>query len=227
MPVLSICFFISCSTDDTALNTVETTTTDSAFQQTTTKSLSVAANTANVYDNAGRLYSEILTKYFQTYSSSSLMLETTITNVDNAALTNSEFASIGNYSGLNPTNMQWTLANINNTSAIITKAGLSENGKMIMINFISLLPTFEPLPFSTVYNTIKALETSVSNDTSLNRVDRQIILSAFSIARYSIYYSIEKPRRWEKVRASVLASSVTNELQLAITTSVSADLLTY
>lgn len=226
VPVLSICFFISCSTDDTALNTVETTTDSASDGKITTKSLNNPENPANAFDYVGQLHTEILDDYLQNHQD-----ETTLTgiidNVDATAVSNTDFVSISDdYSGLDAGIVQWTMANINYPKNIMNKAGLSERGTLLMEDFIALIEILEFQPYNDACNSIKAFESTVMNDGYLTESDEQIILSAASIARYSIYYSGIRVRKWSRTKNGITASAFTNDVAEAVTMSVTADLLT-
>jgi len=227
VPVLSVCFFISCSTDDTALNTVETTTTDSASDIIITeKSLINAANAANPFDYVGELHKEILEDYLQKYETQTT-IPVVVNNVDAIAVHNTEFTSIDeNYPGLPSAAVEWTMENIDNLENIMDKAELSVNGKLVMNDLIELMDALETQSPANVISSVKAFESSVMSNESLSGTDMQVILSAASIARYSTEYYTSGPRKWIKTKNGVTASASTNTLSEAITMSVTADLLT-
>lgn len=226
VPVLSVCFFMSCSTDDTALNTVETTTTDSAFdQKITQKNLTIIENPANAFDFVGQLYVEILDDYIATYGeegASSLV----VNNVEFIAKKNTGFESICTTEvSLDENQVLWLLENINYPATIVEGADLSFKGKQLLMNFIAMLDSFENTPYTQVYGTIRGFEDTVINDTSLTDTDMQVILSTSSVARYSIAYGDARKRWWKNTRSGIVGSVNADTPAEAILMSASTDLL--
>lgn len=229
VPVLSICFFMSCSTDDTALNTVETTTTDSASDKNITeKSLGNPENPANTFDYIGALHIEMLDNYLNTCKEGE-DADYVVRNVEAIARHNSKFISqnLNNgYTGLDVNDVEWTMENIDLPKDIMIKSGLGTGAKLLMENFIAMLDTYENTPFNEACNAIKAFEAGIIVNQNLTSSEARTILCSTSIARYALSYSDGRIRKWYKIKNAVTSSVFTMDIADALTISVTADVLT-
>ena len=225
VPVLCVCFFMSCSTDDTALNTVATTTDSASDGKITKKNMINPVNAANAYDYVGQLQAEILGEYLEGYPVQPAAAGTII-NVEAVADSNPDFVSISSsYPGLNTTDVVWTMGKINYPDVVMGKGQLSVRGKLSMGEFIAMIDSFQNEPDNEVLVTIKNFETIVINDSYLNQTDKQVILSATSIARYSMSLTGNGERGWLKTKFGITASARCSKACEAITMSVTANLL--
>jgi hypothetical protein len=222
VPVLSVCFFISCNTDDTALNTVETTTTDSASDKIITeKSLVNPENPYNEYDFLGKIHAEILSDCNENY----IISTDIITNVETIAISNADFTEIGNgYNGLDPDRLEWISENAILPERMIDGLDMSPEGKAMFMDFTLLLETFYSLPYNQLYSRIVTYENYVINNTDLTHTDKQVILTAASTARYSLAYTGTRP--WKKTKCGINASASTLDMAESVTISVAVNLLT-
>ncbi len=217
VPVLSICFFFSCSSDDTsAINAGHL-----SFKE---KSLLRPENANNQFDFIGELHAQILEDYLD-FNNTPSQIDSVVNDVDNIAENNTEFNTISNgYSGLITTKVQWILENTSNPENIIYSTGMTSIGKTQLLDFVNLLYTFENKPYSYVYSTVVSFENKILSDNSINLSDKKTILMATSTARYSIAYSNDKDRKWSKTRTGIVAS-INSDVAEAVTTSVAANIM--
>lgn len=224
VPVLSVCFFISCSSDDAALNTIDATTTDSASDtKITKKNLVTPNNPNNQYDFLGELHVELLNDCEANIYGSTTVTDA-IAKVEWAAAGNNSFTAISQgYEGLEPAKVTWVLQNGDDTEAIVDNSQMSDEGKRIMAEFIDMLESIHQLPYSSVYNQIISYENMVANNTILNSADRKTILIATATSRYSI--ANNGGRKWGRTKFGVTASISSSSVAEAVTLSVTAGLL--
>jgi hypothetical protein len=216
VPVLSICFFISCSTDEATDN--------KPFQEIRLKSLTTPGNTNNTVDYIGALNAQILGDYCANYVNPT-NLASVVGNVENLALNDPDFVSItGNYTGLDVSDAQWALDNVSAPTNIIDATLMGLHAKNTLSNFITMLDGFENKEYRIVYASIVAFEADVNSDALLSQSDKQIILATTSTARYCIAYNGPKKRTWTETKAGIIAS-VNSNAALAVTTSVTANIM--
>jgi hypothetical protein len=225
VPVLSVYFFISCSTDDTALTTVETSTTDSASDvKITKKNLVIPENPYNEYDFLGKIHAEILNDCNENYFMST-DLPDIITDVETIAISNANFTEIQNdYHGLDPDRVEWVSENAMLPEDIIAALDMSTAGKAMFIDFTELLEVAHSLAYNQLYSRIVAYENDVINNTDLTETDKQIILIAASTARYSLANNGGRP--WKKTKCGINATASTLDMAESVTISVAVNLLT-
>jgi hypothetical protein len=224
VPVLSICFFMSCSTD-AALNTVETTTTDSASDKNITKkSLVTPENPENEFDFIGKINTEILKDCEENYATSTNLYQV-LANVETTALNNADFIEIDQgYVGLEPDRVQWVAENAASPNKMIENSAMSPAGKALFMDFMIMLDGISNLPYNQVYDSIVSYEDYIANASGLNAADSQIILIAASTARYAL--ADNDGRLWKKSKGSISASASTLNVAESITMSVAVNILT-
>ena len=215
---LSVCSLLSCSPDEA---TIENTGTSRNTVQL--KNISPARNYANSFDYAGAFHSQLLDDYTHNYNSST-DLSAVINNVEAAAYEANFNSFMSDYNGLSIPYMAWVIDNTDNTQSIINATDMSSYGKSVMLNFTVLLDTFENEKFDKIYTAIVSFESDILNDQSLTNLDKQTILVTTSTARYSIYSNKGGPRGWTRTRAGI-AASINDEMALAVTSSVTANIM--
>lgn len=198
--------FASCTTDSTddALynnnNTPMTAQTAPSFLRTG----SGPANTNNVYDYTGELYNEILDDAVA--NSTGTGVSNVVTDVSTAATLNSGFTAISSgYTGLSTTTVNWVLSNSSDDQTIINSTGASSRGRQELTDFVDLMEALPNRSYDESYNSIASFEHDVINDSTLNSLDKRIILSATSIARYSLYRTFNHggDKSWDKHKTGI------------------------
>ena len=221
--VLSVCFFVSCNTDDMLSNTNENNV--NPHPGIVMKSLNSPANSTNSFDYVGDLQLDVLTAYVQNYSGSAL-LSYVVPNVNTTTANNSGFNTISTgYSGLNTTDAQWVVNNVSDLTKMMNKTTMSTGGKTQMSNFISMLEGFKNQAFANTYASITSFESTITGNSTLTSLDKQVTLSTTSTARYLIAYECNGGGRgWNKTKAGIMAS-INNDDAAAVTTSLMTNIV--
>lgn len=222
VPVLSVCFFISCNSDDTVA-----TETEFAKPVFLPKSITNAGNYSNIYDYAGEFHAEMLQQYLTNYQDT-ISLNSIVEYVDLIAVDNVAFAAIATpYVPLSSVQIQWVLNNATLPENIVDgNTAMSGLGKDVMSDFIDLFDGLEDLPDNEIRKDIIDFETLVINNALLTTEDKKAILVAASIARYSILETYPRKRSWGSTKSGVVASIAAGNPAEAVTMSVAVNIAT-
>ena len=162
------------------------------------------ANTNNVYDYTGKLYNEILDAAIANSTGTGVI--NVVTDVNAAASSNSGFTAISSgYTGITTTTVSWVVSNSSDDQIIINSTGASTRGKQELSDFVDLMEALPNRDYDESYNIIASFEHDVINDSTLNSLDKRIILSATSIARYSLYRTFNNggDKSWSKHKTGI------------------------
>jgi len=198
--------FASCTTDSTDDALYNTSNTPIAAQATPSflRTGSGPANTNNLYDYTGQLYNEILD--YAVAHSTGTGVSNVVTDVSTAAASNSGFTAISSgYTGLTITTVSWVLSNSSNDQTIINNTGASSRGRQELNDFVDLMEALPNRSYDESYDAIASFEHDVINDSTLNSLDKRIILSSTSIARYSLYrtFNLGGDKSWDKHKTGI------------------------
>ncbi|TRW25187.1 hypothetical protein FMM05_07730 [Flavobacterium zepuense] len=221
--------FASCTTDSTDDALYNTSNTPQAAEVTPffLRIGSGPANANNVYDYTGELYNEILDDAIA--NSTGTGVSNVVTDVNTAATSNSAFTAISlGYTGITTTTVSWVISNSSNDQTIINSTGASTRGKQELSDFVDLMEALPNRTYDEGYDAIAAFEHDIINDSTLNSLDKRIILSATSIARYSLYRTFNNggDKSWTKHKTGVYGGITGADASTAkgVTTGVSSSL---
>lgn len=221
VPVLSICFFISCNSDDNSVSDNIVEYRSRAFIPKTT-----AVNAANEYDYVGKYHADMLDEYLSSYDTINV-LQDVIDDVDNIAGNNQSYLNItGTYVPLSVIQVQWTLDNSDLPEDIINNTAMSSLGKSLMGNFVDMLDDLKLQPYNQARKNIMGFENSIINNELLTEADNQAILGATSITRFSIQETYPRKRSWSSTKSGIVASIAASSPGEAVTLSVAVNMAT-
>ncbi|MCF6132752.1 hypothetical protein [Flavobacterium wongokense] len=157
------------------------------------------AYNANPYDNAGQVYDEL----FSTYYDGTVRLnnaQSVINQVETIAQGSSSFLSIatGGYAPLSVERINYLAEKRNSDiGAIIGASSLSPHGKTSFANFlISFVALYESdADAISMFNAVIKYEDSIIGSTLLPENDKRILLTTTSIVRYSSYRAKKRPKK--------------------------------
>jgi len=228
VPGLCLAFlFASCTVDsvDDALNTTNYLYQSDEITPSFLRAGLGPANTNNVYDYSGKLYNEILDAAIANSTGTGVI--NVVTDVSAAAALNSGFTAISSgYNGITTTAVSWVISNSSNDQTIINSTGASTRGKQELSDFVDLMEALPNRTYDESYNTIASFEHDVINDSTLNSLDKRILLSATSIARYSLYRTFNNgdDKSWTKHKTGIYGGMIGADTSTAkgVTTGVSS-----
>lgn len=222
-PVLSLCFLISCSSDDTVVSTASS---DYERPNFVVKNITGVSNVDNGYDYVGKFHAEVLQDYLINYDTE-ITLSGIISDVDAVAINNTDYLNIAApYNYLSFNHVKWVLDNMQYPENIIDAAALSVNGKNMVEDFVDKLDDFETMDYTDVYAEIIGYEAMVQASGSLNIQDKKIILIVTAIARYSINADYPKKRSWGSTKSGIIAALGAVGPADAVTLSVAVNMAT-
>ncbi|MCV9926299.1 hypothetical protein OIU83_01440 [Flavobacterium sp. LS1R49] len=155
------------------------------------------ANPANPYDAAGKAHNAILEIYETLDTSTDTTILRISQRVNEIALQNKELATLnmGNDTSLiSPKEIEEILRNpMVKFDQSLSKSAMTNSAKLCLSDFIDSLLLLEKEDYELIYQTIVLFEASVINNKKFTALDKKIILSATSIARYLI--QVKKKRK--------------------------------
>lgn len=220
---LSLTFF-SCSTDEDleiATSQAETFNTLSHKENPHTWN---PENNTNSYDNAGKLYRQILEHYYQTVPVSTTPSQV-ISDIESIANGFSDFSSMksSNYLPIAYNNITWILNTGDSYHAAITNSSLSTTAKnqleTLATNLAQLIDA--DVTAKNIHDYIVSFEATIVSNQILTANDKKAILTSSSIARHANYLR-RKGRRWDihhGITGSIDGS--TESMAKAVTTAAS------
>ncbi|KIA95603.1 MULTISPECIES: hypothetical protein [unclassified Flavobacterium] len=154
-------------------------------------------NDANPYDSIGRLHNEVLEIYLAA-NSGSITIEDIMVQIQSIGLSNT-FNIVQDCSAPTSINIINTILSdpLNNGDTIIENSVLSPQAKTKIKIFLNSLAMIQSNPYDDIYESITTYESEIISNHLLNNVDKRVMLTTASIARYSIYYEKKKDRDWD------------------------------
>lgn len=190
--LIILTFFNSCAPDERSAQEVHPTFSNKGAGDAT------AANTANAYDNAGKLFDELFDSYYDG-STRPTDVPSIIQQVESIADTNESFGSINSgHLPLSPERIEYLAARTNvDISSVVLASRLSTAAKTSFSNFLLSIVTLYDVESDAIKlrNAIVKYEATVLHSESLTDNDRRIILTSTSILRYSAYRAKKKPKK--------------------------------
>lgn len=155
-----------------------------------------AENPLNPYDYSGRAFDAVLEAYSSgrptTIAGIAAGVDATVAALPEAAQYphgQSLAGSVNQIGALSSDNSILT--------TVLASSDLSTVAKSSFSSFMSLLATYDAASYETVYNYVLTYEAAVISNASFSSWERQAILTATSVARYSLYRKKRKDKDWE------------------------------
>ena len=173
-------------------------------------------NKANPFDEAGRLHNELCLAY----ESGPVLIATTQDAIEIAvtlAGSSLEFAQLtpNGYTYPSSTRLDFIFQSPNNLWHAVEQLPLTGKARISLTNFLMGVDSLkvQKSDYDGIYQFIIAYEDSVTQDTTFSSLDRQIIFTATSIARYSHHFASlrkKKPPRdkdWDANIGNIVAGT--------------------
>ena len=191
-------FFLSCSSDDVITgNSVNNINAADVMpvRHAAKKDGAIAYNTANIYDNAGSIYYQILETTLAAAPANTVTGIVTATNT--AALANTGFSAIvPTFTGISNAQVQWVINNSGNAQTIVNGSGASIAARAELMLFLEMMDGSEVNAYNATYDAILVFENKIINHATLTTADKAFILRTTSIGRYISYYIDDKDKDW-------------------------------
>ncbi len=189
-------------------------------------------NTANIYDSAGQIHHQITTSYFE---SDHVDFSTTriASDIEAIAAGNTDFMELKpiSYLPVLPSRIDEITNNeAASRSFIISNSGMGQAAQNVLQDFITeiMYDQERQINYDEIYQYIIAFENGIMTDPSYSTMEKQRILTATSITRYSMYFASKhkrkpKDRDWEISVGSIVGGieGDTENMTKAITESAS------
>lgn len=199
--LIVIPFFISCTeSPDVGESDTKASVSKSSSRLITKKSSAVLPiNKANPYEIAGQLHAELYALYYAEDSLSS-SVASVADRVTMLANENESFTALAgiNYSFKSNSRVTYILSAIDsctpgiiNNSLVANKARISFN---TFVNSLLLLCKTES-DYAVIHDFVVTYENDISENNTFSLSDKKIILTTTSIARYSVYEIIQRPKK--------------------------------
>lgn len=190
--LIILTFFNSCAPDERNAPEIHSALSSKEAGEAT------AANSANAYDSAGKIFDELFDSYYDGSSRPNDVLSI-IQQVESIANTNESFNSIGSgHVTLSPARISHLAAQKNvDIPSVVLSSGLSATAKTSFGNFLLSIATLYDVENDAIKmrNAIVKYEATVLHNESLTDNDRRVILTSTSILRYSAYRAKKKPKK--------------------------------
>ncbi len=231
--LIVIPFFISCSeSPDLGVSDPKASVSKSSSRLITKKvSTVLPVNNANPYDIAGQLHAELYAVYYAEDSLSS-SVASVADRVIMLANENGSFTALAgiNYSFKSNGRVTYILSNIDNCAPGIIDNSLVGNEAKISFNtFVNslLLLCKTESDYAVIHDFVVTYENAISENSTFSLSDKKIILTTTSIARYSVYSIIERPKKntdpeWDLLVGNIVGGTEgsTESLEKAIVMSL-------
>ena len=180
-------------------------------------------NDSNSFDTSGRLYYTILEQILATET----MPQTTsnaILEVEAVGYLKEDFIEQlpSNYSSPSASSIDSIQNNTtHNTAAALASLPLTPLAHESLTQFIDTLLLYrdDEKTFDYIFDYIVAYETGINNSSTLNVIDKKILLTTASISRYAFYFASEHKRKprdrdWEISWGNIIAGTKGSEYNL-------------
>ncbi|WP_306349890.1 hypothetical protein [Flavobacterium sp. '19STA2R22 D10 B1'] len=172
------------------------------------KSVIGPENAANPYDSAGILHNEILEILDETASNSQTIEEITIL-IDSLSAVHPDLMLLSNNPTVSSRVLEITsIVNTSNPATdLMDTLSLSTSARASFLAFLNSLLLTADSPYEDIHPIIVSYETSVIGSTSFSAVEKQIILTASSVARYSVAKKKRKDQDWDISVTNIVAAA--------------------
>lgn len=174
----------------------------------TKKSVIGPENAANPYDSAGMLHNEILEILDETTSNSQSIEEITIL-IDSLSAVHPDLMLLSNNPTVSSRVSEITsIVNTNDPATdLLGTLSLSTSARVSFLAFLDSLLLAADSPYEDIHPIIVSYETSVIGSNSFSALDKQIILTASSVARYSVAKKKRKDQDWDTSVTNIVAAA--------------------
>lgn len=203
---------IACS-DEYTEQTVEP-----AYKSKSSKKSAIEpANAANPYDTAGMLHNEILEILDETSSNSQSIEEITIL-IDSVSAVHPELILLATDSTLSSSvsEITWIINTNDPANDVLAASTLSISAKASFLSFLNSLLLVADSPYEDIHPVIVSYEASVISSTLFSTTDKRIILTASSVARYSVAKKKRKDQDWDTSVTNIVAAACGAEQNSAL-----------
>ncbi|MBZ4036708.1 hypothetical protein K6T82_18200 [Flavobacterium sp. 17A] len=201
--LLILPFFTMACSDEYAEETIET-----SYQNKSMKKAGMSpANTANPYDSAGMIHNEILEILADTDFNSTSVEEITVL-IDSVSAAHPELMLSTVDSTLSSRVLEIT-GIINSSDPVSNILGVSSLGTLAKTSFTAFLNSLllaSDSPYSDIHPIIVSYEASVLSSLAFSADEKRIILTASSVARYSVAEKKRKDKDWETSVTNIVAA---------------------
>lgn len=183
-------------------------TVDAAYKTMSTKKTVLdPANSANPYDTAGVLHNEILEILDGNVSNSQSIEEITIL-IDSLSAIHPELMALPNYPAVSSRASEITgILNASDPAAdVLGASSLGTGARASFQSFINSLLLSADSPYEDIHPIIVSYEASVMGSSSFSTADKRIILTASSVARYSVARKKRKDEDWDTSVTNIVAA---------------------
>ncbi|MFW0739762.1 hypothetical protein [Flavobacterium sp. T12S277] len=184
-------------------------TTETAYKSKSMKKLDIAPeNIANPYDSAGIIHNEIL-EILENIDFTSMSIEDITILIDSVSATHPELILLANDITLSSRVTQITaiLDQGNPLSGVLVESNLGVSAKASFSTFLSSLLLVANSPYEDIHPIIVTYEATVLSNTVFSANDKRIILTASSVARYSIAERKRKDKDWETSVTNIIVAA--------------------
>lgn len=191
--LIILTFFASCTQDERMGQEPNTATTSKGVGSV------VPAYNANPYDNAGQIYDELFSTYYDgTVRTNNA--QSVIDQVEAIAHGNSSFLSIatGGYAPLSVERINYLAEKRNSDiGGVIGASSLSPQGKTSFANFLISYVTLYASDADAIgmFDAVIKYEDSIIGNALYSENDKRILLTTTSIIRYSSYRAKKRPKK--------------------------------
>jgi hypothetical protein len=174
----------------------------------TKKSVITPANADNPYDSAGMLHNEILEILDETASNSQSIEEITIL-IDSVSAVHPDLMLLSNDPTVSSrvSEITWIINTSDPAIDLLGSLSLSSSARASFLAFLNSLLLAADSPYEDIHPIIVSYETSVIGSSSFSAVDKQIILTASSVARYSVAKKKRKDQDWDTSVTNIVAAA--------------------
>lgn len=203
-------------------------TTETAYKSKSMKKSGIEpGNIDNPYDSAGIIHNEILEILDDTDFNSMSVEDITIL-IDSVSAAHPEMISLTDDAALSSRVTQITaiLNHSNPLNSVLAESSLGVSAKASFSTFLNSLLLVADSPYAEIHPIIVSYETTVLNSTVFSANDKRIILTASSVARYSVAEKKRKDKDWETSVTNIVAtvsgaeSNTTLGLKMAATVGI-------
>lgn len=203
-------------------------TTETAYKSKSMKKSGIApGNAANPYDSAGIIHNEIL-EILEDTDFNLMSIEDITILIDSVSAEHPALIPLAADTDLSSRVMQITaiLNHSNPLSGVLAESNLGVSVKVSFSTFLNSLLLVADSPYEDIHPIIVSYEAAVLNSTVFSADDKRIILTASSIARYSVAEKKRKDKDWETSVTNIVAavsgaeSNTTLGLKMAATVGI-------
>ncbi len=184
-------------------------TLDATYKSMSTKKTVIdPANAANPYDTAGLLHNEIL-DILDEAAFNSLSIEEITILIDSLSAVHPELMLLPNDPAVSSRSSEiiWILNTNDPASDVLGAASLGTSAKASFLAFLNSLLSASDSSYEDIHPIIVSYEASVISSNLFSAVDKRIILTASSVARYSLAKKKRKDEDWDTSVTNIVAAA--------------------